>query len=52
MIENNKHYNNLVLDCFLILKFLYQRNDYENDLEDRKFEEDCYMKSEFDYLYE
>lgn len=42
---------NLVLDCFLILQFLYQRNETEKELEDLKFEDDCYFSNEYDYLY-
>lgn len=42
---------NLRLDCFRILKFLYQQNEAERNLEDLKFEEDCYFSDEYDYLY-
>lgn len=42
---------NLKLDCFRILKFLYQQNEAERNLEDLKFEEDCYFSDEYDYLY-
>lgn len=38
-------------DCFFILKFLKQRNDYEKEINDFKYEDDCYYDDTFDYLF-
>lgn len=51
MISENKHYESLVHDCFLILRYLYQQNQWYRDEADKKFEDDCYNSPEFDYLY-
>ena len=50
MIEN-KYNKNLLSDCFLILQFLYQQNDYERELEEQSFENECYYNDNYDYLY-
>lgn len=47
----NKHNKMLLTDCFRILQFLYQQNDYERDLEDQLFENNCYYNDDYDYLY-
>lgn len=37
-------------ECFFILKFLKQRNDFEREIDDIVYEEECYYNDSYNYL--